>query len=109
MLDPTFRNHLKHGSKNSKMISWKIQNEVIEYLATFARFSDHFAVIDEVTDRFSNPEVLLLCLQYVTFHNKRPKVCETFYDSLQIFKEGQVDKLLKIAFYLCYKETITIF
>ena len=35
MLDPTFRNHLKHGITNSKMILWKIQNEVIECLATF--------------------------------------------------------------------------
>ena len=30
MLDPKFRNHLKHGSKNSKMILWKIQNEAIQ-------------------------------------------------------------------------------
>ena len=91
MLDPTFRNHLKHGSKNSKMISWKIQNEVIERLATFVRsnikaeMSGYFAVIaDEVTDRFSHSEVLLLCLRYVTFHNDKPNICETFLDSLHI-------------------------
>ena len=81
MLDPTFRNHLKHGRENSKMISWKFQNEVIKCLATFVRsnikaeMSDYFAVIaDEVTDRFSNSEVLLLCLRYVTFHNEKPKI-----------------------------------
>ena len=71
MLDPKFRNHLKHGSKNSKMISWKIQNEAIqnECLATFLRsnikaeMSDYFAVIaDEVTDQLSDSVVLLLCL-----------------------------------------------
>ena len=91
MLDPTFTNHLKHGSKNSKMMSWKIQNEVIECLATFARSNikaempDYFAVIaDEVTDRFSNSEVLLLCLRNVTFHNEKPKICETFFDSLHV-------------------------
>ena len=71
MFDPKFRNHLKHGSKNSKMISWKIQNEAIqnECLATFLRsnikaeMSDYFAVIaDEVTDQLSDSVVLLLCL-----------------------------------------------
>ena len=47
--------------------------------------SDYFAVIDdEVTDRFSNSEIILLCLRYVTFHNKKPKICETFFDSLHI-------------------------
>ena len=70
MLDPTFRNHLKYGSKNTKMIPWKIQNEVMESLATFVRsnikaeMSDYFVVVaDKVTDRFSKSEVLLLCLR----------------------------------------------
>ena len=87
MLYPTFGNYLKHGSKNSKMISWKIQNDVNECLATFVRsnlkaeMSDYFAVIDdEVTDQFSDSEVILLCLRYVTFHNEKPKICETFFD-----------------------------
>ena len=71
MLDPKFRNHLKHGSKNSKMISQKIQNKAFqnECLATFVRsniqaeMSDYFAVItDEVTDQLSDSEVLLLFL-----------------------------------------------
>ena len=91
MLDPTFRIHLKHESKNSKIISWKIQNEVIECLATFvcsnikAEMSVYFAVTaDKVTDRFSNSEVLLLCLRYVTLNNEKPKVCETFFNSLHI-------------------------
>ena len=35
MLDLTFRNHWKYGSKNTKMILWMIQNNVIECLATF--------------------------------------------------------------------------
>ena len=72
------------------MIS-KIQNEVIEYLATFvcsnikAEMSNYFAVIaDKVTDQFSNLEVLLLCLRYVTFHNEKPKIYETLLDLLHI-------------------------
>ena len=51
MLDLIFRNHLKHGDKNSKMIWWRIQNEVIECLATFfhsnikAEMYDYFTII----------------------------------------------------------------
>ena len=63
----------------------------IECLATFVRsnikaeMSDHFAVVAEkVTNRFSNSEVLLLCLRYATFHTKKPKICGTFFDSLHI-------------------------
>ena len=45
----------------------------------------YFSVIaDEVTNRLSNSEVLLLCLRYVTFLNEKPKMCETFFDSLHI-------------------------
>ena len=33
---------------------------------------------------WSNSKVLLLCLCYVTFHNNKPKICETFLDSLHI-------------------------
>ena len=76
------------------MIPWKIQNEVIECLATFVRsnikaeMSDYyFAVIaDKVIDRFSNSEALLLCLRYVTFHNEKPKICEAFFDLLHIHR-----------------------
>ena len=84
------KNSSKHGSKNSKMIS-KIQNEVIECLATFvcsnikAEMSNYFVVIAEkVTDQFPNLEVLLLRLHYVTFHNEKPKIYETFLDLLHI-------------------------
>ena len=72
--------------------------------------SDYFVVIaDEVIDRFSNSEVLLLCLRGVTFHSDQPKICETFFLIHNTFKEDQVDKLLEIGFYLCYKDTISIF
>ena len=53
MLNPTFTNHLKHGTKNSKMMLWKIKIEVIGCLATFrhsgikSEMPDSFAVIAE--------------------------------------------------------------
>ena len=91
MLHSTFKNHLKHGSKNSKIIWWKIQNKIIECLVTFfrlkieAEMSDHFAlIVEKVTDSFSNSEVLLLGLRYVTFLNKKPEIWETFFDLLHI-------------------------
>ena len=91
VLDSTFRNHLKHGSKNSKIILWKIQNKIIECLVTFFRLKieaemfDHFAlIVEKVTDSLSNSEVLLLGLRYVTFLNKKPEIWETFFDLLHI-------------------------
>ena len=58
----------------------------------------YFSVIaDEVTNRLSNSEVLLLCLRYVTFLNEKPKICETFFDSRHI--QGRPSGLL-IALYL---------
>ena len=58
------------------MTSWKIQNDILACLAELIRkrikedISEYYAIIaDEVTDRFSNKEILLLCLRYVTFKN----------------------------------------
>ena len=52
--------HFKKGAKNAKMVSWKIENEV--------------------TDRFSNKEILLLYFRYVGFcGNEKPYICETFF------------------------------
>ena len=54
----------------------KIKDEVSDYYAI---------VVDEVIDRFSNKEILLLCLRYVRLCvNEKPYICETFFDSLHI-------------------------
>ena len=62
--------HLEKGGKNAKMISWQIQNYVTECLSEFVRskrkdeIPDYWAVIvDKVTGRFSDKEILLLCLR----------------------------------------------
>ena len=67
-----------------KKTSWKIQNDIIACLAEFIRkrikddISEYYAIIaDEVTDQFSNKEILLLCLRYVTFQNGLPIIHET--------------------------------
>ena len=74
--------------KMQKKTSWKIQNDIIACLAEFIRkrikddISEYYAIIaDEVTDRFSNKETLLLCLRYVTFQNGLPIIHETFFNS----------------------------
>ena len=66
--------HLEKCAKNAKMVSWQIQNDIIECLSEFVQskikdeIPDYYAIIaDEVTDRFSNKEILLLCLRYVRF------------------------------------------
>ena len=47
---------------------------------------DCYAIIaDEVTDRFSDKEMLLLCLRYVrSCGNEKPFICQTLFDSLHI-------------------------
>ena len=70
-LDAALMEHLKKGAKNAKMLSWQIQNDILECLSKFVRSkikSDeipyYYAIIaDEITDRFSNKEILLLYLR----------------------------------------------
>ena len=73
------------------MTSWTIQNDIIACLADFIRkrikedISEYYAIIpDKVTGQFSNKEILLLCLSYVTYQNDHPIIHETFFDSLHI-------------------------
>ena len=74
------------------MVSWQIQNDIIECLSEFVRskikddIPDYYAIIaDDVTDRFSKKEILLICLRYVRFcANEKPYICEAFLDSLHI-------------------------
>ena len=66
------------------MVSWQTQNDIIECLLKFVRskikddIPDYYVIIaDEVTDRFSNKEILLLSLRYVRFcANEKPYICE---------------------------------
>ena len=91
-LDAALIEHSEKDAKDAKMVSWQIQNDVIEYLSEFVcskikdGIQDYCAIItDEVTDRFSNKEILLFCLCYVRFcTNEKPYICETFFDSLHI-------------------------
>ena len=47
---------------------------------------DYYTIIaDEITDRFSNKEIVLLCSYYIRFGaNENLCICETFFDSLHI-------------------------
>ena len=73
-LDAVLMEHIEKGVKNAKMVSWQIQNDITECLSEFVRpklkdeIPDYYAIIsDEVTDRFSNKDILVLCLLYVKF------------------------------------------
>ena len=64
-LDAVLMETLEKGPKNAKMVSWPIQNDIIECLSEFLQskikdeIPDYNAIIaDEVTDRFSNKEIL---------------------------------------------------
>ena len=68
--DKILKKHLEEGSKNAKIITWKVQNDIISCTAQFVRGNiaeliDHryYAIIaDVVTDRHSSKEILLVCL-----------------------------------------------
>ena len=59
----------------AEFIRKRIKDDILEYYVIIA---------DEVTDRFSNKEILLLWLRYVTFQNGLPIIYEIFFDSLHI-------------------------
>ena len=91
-MDDTLKNHLENGPKNAKMCSAKIQSEIIACIAKFVRMkikdivekTKYFSLIaDEVIDRYSNKEILLLCLKYLNINRKIcvPVIEETFLDS----------------------------
>ena len=90
-MDDTLKNHLENGPKNAKMCSAKIHNEIIACTAKFVRMkikgsvekTKYFSIIvDEVTDRCFNKEILLLCLRYLNIYRKIgvPVIEETFLD-----------------------------
>ena len=73
------------------MTSWKIQNDIIACLAESIMkkikedILEYYAIFaGEVTNGFSNKEILLLCLRYITFQKGLFIIHETFFDSLYI-------------------------
>lgn len=44
----------------------------------------HAIIADEVTDKYTNKEVVLVCLRYVNYLNEKPKVEETFFNLFHI-------------------------
>ena len=66
--------HLEHAPKNATYTSKTIQNQLIEIIGQYIRKQilagikgkGFYSIIaDEVTDKFTNQEVLALCLRYV--------------------------------------------
>ena len=75
------------------MLSWNINNDIISCLAKFARdrLKEHISestyypiIADEVTERYSNKEVLLICLRYLRYIKEEPWIYETFLNSTPI-------------------------
>lgn len=91
--DPILLNHMRIGQKSAKMLSWKIQNDVTACVAKFVRErlrdlltgAKYYAIIaDEVTDRYANKEILLLCLRFLNFMNDDIVIQESFLDSVHL-------------------------
>ena len=78
--DAILKDHIKQGSRNGKMLSWNI-HRIKENISE----STYYAIIaDEVTERFSNSKVLLICLRYLRYINGEPQIYENFFDSTHI-------------------------
>ncbi|XP_065060529.1 uncharacterized protein LOC135687791 [Rhopilema esculentum] len=91
--DPIVKEHLKSGQRNAKMLSWKTQNDIIANAALVIKnqikdmisIPKFYAVIvDEVTKKFANKEVLLVCICFLNSINGEPKVEETFFQSMHM-------------------------
>ena len=84
--DTILKDHIEQGSRDAKILSWNIQNDIINCLAEFVRdhIKDHTSesayyatiavtiAVDEVTEKYSNKEVLLICLRYLRYVNGEP-------------------------------------
>ena len=79
--------------KDSQMKSWKIQNEIInckvdcvrkEIIKQIQDFKHYAIIADEVTDRYSNKEILFLCIRYLNCTKECPAIEEVFLASTHI-------------------------
>ena len=88
-IDLLLKDHLQHGPKSNQMKSWKIQNEIINCMADCVRkdiqdFKHYTIVSDKVTDRYSNKEILLLCIHYLNCTKERSAIEAVFLASTYI-------------------------
>ena len=111
ILDVVLMEYLEKSAQNAKTVSWQIQNHIAECLSEFLRSKkkneilDYHAIIaDEITDRFSNKEILLLYLRYVRFFANEKPYNAKYFSILYISKVEQHVRLLEAAFYYCFKE-----
>ena len=88
--DVALNEHLLHCHKNAKYTSKTIQNEMIEIVADHIKneitkslrgSGNYFSIIaDEVTDHYSNQEILCLCLRFFDVNSGTPIIREFFLD-----------------------------
>ena len=86
--DTLLSNHFSHGQCNAKYTSKTIQNEMIgNYIRNaitspiIQRYGFYSVIADEVTDTYSNQEILSLCLRYLDYDkNNLPTIKESFLD-----------------------------
>ena len=115
--DQILRAHLQNGKRNQQYTSKTLQNEVIgvtgnclreklvhSLVSTKDTDSKYFSVIaDEVTDRYSNQEVLSLCLRFVdtggSQYSEHFQIKEIFLDFLYLERttgEKDTEGLIKV-------------
>ena len=93
------------------MVSWQTKNDITECLSEFVRskinddIPDYYAIIvDEVTDGFSNKEILLLCLRSKDFTQMKNLISAKKLLILYTSKVDQQVRLSETVFCHCFKE-----
>ena len=92
-IDPILKEHLPLSKKkNARMMTWKVQKEIISWIAPFIRSrikeiidrETYYAITaDKVTDKYAN-KVILVCLHYLNYLHEKPKVKKIFFNSVHI-------------------------
>ena len=92
--DPILKEQIEYGRKNAKYTSKTTQNELINIIGKQIRQNltsclekedAFFAIIaDELTDQFTNQEMLTVCLRFLVCDGKLPSITEVFFDFVSL-------------------------
>ena len=99
--------HLESGKRNAQLTSKTVQNEIIDVIGDYIKkeatkplqqpSAVYTIIADEVTDKYSNKEIMSLCLRFMD----SGKIKEIFLDFIAL-DERLVRRLLK-QFCFCLK------
>lgn len=106
--DKELADHIKNAPKNATYTSKTIQNEIIDTIGSHIRNQImeglkgrgfNCTIADEVTNSFSNQEVLALCVRFLNESQSEPYIREEFFDFLDLkrtTREAIANKIVEV-------------